>query len=163
MNTMYNQKFKQKLIHCAVMSAMLTAVPTYAFEESSESEADKDVESITVTARRKAETIIEIPMAISSISAMEIQDRNYTSATDIYRTLAGAAMPRGQLILRGLSGGNSTLPDTTATFVDDVPYTFTNLSDVERVEVLRGPQGTLYGSNAIGGTVRINTKKPVLG
>lgn len=101
-------------------------------------------------------------MAISSVSAMEIADRNYTSAQDLYRTLAGAAMPRGQLILRGLSGGNSSAPNTTATFVDDVPFTFTNLSDVERIEVLRGPQGTLYGSNAIGGTVRIITKKPEL-
>jgi len=159
---MNNPKFKQKLINCAILSALICTTPTYAFEENNETSAEEDVESITVTARRKSETIIEIPMAISSISAMEIQDRNYTSATDIYRTLAGAAMPRGQLILRGLSGGNTTTPDTTATFVDDVPYTFTNLSDVERVEVLRGPQGTLYGSNAIGGTVRIITKKPVL-
>ncbi|QSX36341.1 TonB-dependent receptor [Shewanella sedimentimangrovi] len=146
---------------CSAILATLTTVPVSAIAEES-AENTTSIEKVTVTARRKTETLVEIPMAISSVSAMEIADRNYTSATDLYRTLAGAAMPRGQLILRGLSGGNSTTPDTTTTFVDDVPYDFTNLSDVERVEVLRGPQGTLYGSNAIGGTVRIITKKPVL-
>jgi len=166
-----NSKVAKAIRHAMMFSAAATAlVSTSAFSVDTGAES-ADVEIITVTARRKSETIIEIPMAISSISAMEIQDRNYTNAEDIYRTLAGAAIPRGQLILRGLSGGNNTTPETTATFVDDVPYTnsnldsrdiFTDLSDVERVEVLRGPQGTLYGSNAIGGTVRIITKKPVL-
>ncbi|WP_372872543.1 TonB-dependent receptor [Shewanella sp.] len=148
------------LVSCAVLAALITSPITAVAEETSVDTSG--IEKITVTARRKTETLVEIPMAISSVSAMEIADRNYTSATDIYRTLAGAAMPRNQLILRGLSGGNDTTPDTTTTFVDDIPFNFTNLSDVERVEVLRGPQGTLYGSNAIGGTVRIITKKPVL-
>lgn len=153
--------FKHTLVNTAIIASLAGSFSVVA-EETAEAKAESELEKITVTSRRKTETIIEIPMAVSSVSAMEIQDRNYTSATDIYRTLAGAAMPRSQLILRGLSGGNSTVPDTTATFVDDVPFTFTNLSDVERVEVLRGPQGTLYGSNAIGGTVRIITKKPQL-
>ncbi len=121
---------------------------------------EKAVERITVTSRKKEETIIEIPMSVSSVSSTEIENRNYLDAQDLYRTLAGAAMPRGQLILRGLSGGNSAAPGTTTTFTDDVPFAFTNLADVERVEVLRGPQGTLYGSNAIGGTVRVITNKP---
>lgn len=133
-----------------------------AEEEVTETGVAAKVERIEVTARRKSESILEIPMAISSISAIEIADRNYTQAEDLYRTLAGAAMPSSELILRGLSGGNSVSPGTTATFVDDIPFNFTNLSDIERIEVLRGPQGTLYGSNAIGGTVRIITKKPKL-
>lgn len=148
-------------LHLAVLMALTAYPQTYA-QAQQEVEADTEVEKVVVTSRRKEETLVEIPMSVSSISAMDIVDRNYTSATDIYRTLAGAAMPRGQLILRGLSGGNTTVPNTTATFVDDIPFVFTNLSDVERVEVLRGPQGTLYGSNAIGGTVRIITNKPKL-
>lgn len=143
----------------------LVAASTSFYAVSDEQTNDgvkKEVEKITVTSRRKEETIIEVPMQVSTISAMEISDRNLVSAEDFYRTLAGAAAPRGELILRGLSGGNTAFPDTTSVFVDDVPFTFENLNDVERVEVLRGPQGTLYGSNAIGGTVRIITKKPVL-
>ncbi|MCV2883610.1 TonB-dependent receptor [Aestuariibacter sp. AA17] len=153
--------FRTSLI-CTAVCASLSFSSTQAFAQEDAAKEDEKLEKITVTARRKEETLVEIPMAISSVSALEIADRNYTSARDIFRTLAGAAMPRTQLILRGLSGGNTTTPDTTATFVDDVPFLFNNLSDVERVEILRGPQGTLYGSNAIGGTVRIITKKPVL-
>jgi outer membrane receptor protein involved in Fe transport len=153
--------FKKNTLQLAIISCLFSPISTYVIADDKTPEK-ADVETITVTARFKSESIIEIPMSISSISAMDIQARNYTDAKDIYRTLAGAAMPRGQLILRGLSGGNSVSPNTTTTFVDDIPLEFTNLSDIERVEVLRGPQGTLYGSNAIGGTVRIITKKPVL-
>jgi outer membrane receptor protein involved in Fe transport len=153
---------KKSLIYMAITASLSVHNVTYSAEESNEAEAKSEVERIEVTARRKSETILEIPMAISSISAMDIADRNYTQAEDLYRTLAGAALPGDELILRGLSGGNSITPGTTATFVDDIPFDFTNLSDIERIEVLRGPQGTLYGSNAIGGTVRIITKKPKL-
>ena len=153
--------FKKNPLQLAIFSCLLGSISTHAIE-TDDSEKEKEMEKITVTARFKSESIIEIPMAISSISAMDIQDRNYTNAEDIYRTLAGAALPGDELILRGLSGGNTSAPETTTTFVDDIPLDFTNLSDVERVEVLRGPQGTLYGSNAIGGTVRIITNKPVL-
>lgn len=158
---MINPFFKRNTLQLAIISCLFSTISTHVIADDKTPET-ADVEKITVTARFKSESIIEIPMAISSISAIDIQDRNYTNAEDIYRTLAGAAMPRGQLILRGLSGGNSVSPNTTTTFVDDIPFEFTNLSDIERVEVLRGPQGTLYGSNAIGGTVRIITKKPVL-
>ncbi len=151
---------KTSLVCCGVITA-LSSAQTIA-EESASNAEEEQVERIMVTARKKEESIIEVPMAISSISAMEIVDRNYIDSQDLYRTLAGAAAPRGELILRGLSGGNSSVPGTTATFTDGVPFEFTNLSDVERVEVLRGPQGTLYGSNAIGGTIRVITKKPVM-
>ena len=102
-------------------------------------------------------------MNVSTVGAIEIADRNLLNKEDLFRSLAGAANPRGELILRGLSGGNeSTGIGTTSTFTDGIPYDFSDLYDVERVEILRGPQGTLYGSNAIGGTVRIITKKPQL-
>ncbi|GAB3012168.1 TonB-dependent receptor [Bowmanella dokdonensis] len=162
MNSLSNKYIVKSPVCLAVMLALTSSPNLYAQTTDSQDGADKPLEKIIVTSRRKEETLVEIPMAVSSVSAMEIEDRNYTSTTDIYRTLAGAAMPRGELILRGLSGGNTTTPDTTTTFVDDIPFDFTNLADIERVEVLRGPQGTLYGSNAIGGTVRIITKKPVL-
>jgi outer membrane receptor protein involved in Fe transport len=119
-----------------------------------------DIEEIYVTARKKQELVIEIPMNISVIGATEIAKRNLINKEDIFRTIAGGASPRGQLILRGLSGGNDSTPNTTTTFTDGIPFNFSNLYDVERVEVLRGPQGTLWGSNAIGGTVQVITKKP---
>lgn len=151
-----------KLFLYSSIVASLLLSPAYLYANNAAEITHENLESITVTARRKTETLIEIPMSISSLSAQDIQDRNYVDAKDLYRTLAGAAMPRDQLILRGLSGGNDAQPDTTTTFVDDIPLEFTNLADIERIEILRGPQGTLYGSNAIGGTVRIITKKASL-
>ena len=170
---MYNNKLTNVIRLAIILGISSTAsISSFSVAAAQDISQEKEsIEKITVTARHKSESIIEIPMAISTISALEIEDRNYINAEDIYRTLAGAAIPRGQLILRGLSGGNTSTPHTTTTFVDDVPYTsknlntediFTDLFDIERVEVLRGPQGTLYGSNAIGGTVRIITNKPVL-
>ena len=90
-----------------------------------------------------------------------MQKRNIQFGGDLYRTLAGGASAGGELILRGLSGGNDeSAPGTTTTFTDDIPYDFSYMNDIDRVEVLRGPQGTMYGSNAIGGTIRIITNKP---
>ena len=150
---------KLSLLSGAVLSA-LTAFPGYSQEAESDA---TQVERLMVTSRKKTESIIEIPMNVSTVSAIEIADRNLLMKEDLFRSIAGAANPRGELILRGLSGGNESVDiGTTSTFTDGIPYDFSDLYDVERVEVLRGPQGTLYGSNAIGGTVRIITRKPQL-
>ncbi|WP_448549664.1 TonB-dependent receptor [Thalassotalea fusca] len=159
MSNNINNVLKSSLVCSAVLSA-LSSMPLYAAEN--ESKAEEGMERIMVTSRKKAESIIEVPMSVSTVSAMEIADRNLVNKEDIYRTVAGAASPRGELILRGLAGSNDSTPGTTSTFTDGIPYNFSDLYDVERVEVLRGPQGTLYGSNAIGGTVRVITKKPLL-
>ena len=124
--------------------------------------APNDIDEIVVTARKKEEVVLDIPMNISTITETEIKARNIIDKTELYRTIAGAASPRGELILRGLSGSNSAYPNTTNVWTDGIPFDFDNVYDVERVEVLRGPQGTLYGSNAIGGTVHVITNKPDL-
>lgn len=144
------------------MGAWFTS-PVSAQEAAQQTEAEAratQLDVITVTSRKREENIMEVPMNITAISDQEIRDRNLSNVQDIYRTIAGGATATGQLILRGLSGGNTPSPGTTSTFVDGIPFTFGNLFDVERIEVLRGPQGTLYGSNAIGGTVRIVTRQP---
>jgi len=153
-------RFKTTLLHGAILAA-LSGTQLVAAEADTEESAKED-NVITVTARKKSESILDVPMNIATVGEMEIADRNLLNKEDMFRSIAGAASPRGQLILRGLSGGNDSAPDTTTTFTDGVPYDFGDLYDVERIEVLRGPQGTLYGSNAIGGTVRIITNKPRL-
>ena len=137
------------------------ASPAYAQDAATEADAS-NIEEVYVTARKKRELLVEVPMNIATVGSVEIAKRNLINKEDVFRTIAGAASPRGQLILRGLSGSNSSTPGTTSTFTDGVPYDFSNLYDVERVEVLRGPQGTLWGSNAIGGTVQVITTKPNL-
>ncbi|MDH3549037.1 MAG: TonB-dependent receptor [Gammaproteobacteria bacterium] len=149
-------------------SLFATAMAVPALAQDIEDDA-ATIDEITVTARKRQELLIEVPMNIAVIGAAEISSRNLITKEDVYRSVAGAAAPgvggdnqRGELILRGLSGSNDSTPDTSSVFTDGVPFEFDDLYDVERIEVLRGPQGTLYGSNAIGGTVQIITKKPVL-
>jgi len=156
---MFNNPFKISLM-CGVAFAGMAMTPVYA-EENEEAEVSQ-FEEIVVTSRKKKELLIEVPMNIAVVGSAEILKRNLVNKEDFFRSVAGAASPRGQLILRGLSGGNDSTPDTTSTYTDGIPYNFSELYDVERVEVLRGPQGTLWGSNAIGGTVQIITNKPNL-
>lgn len=149
-------------IGAAVQMALLTSAPaSIAIAQDYEPSAQA-IDEIVVSARKRDESIVEVPMNIASVGAQEILARNLFKKEDIYRTIAGAASPRGQLILRGLSGGNDSTPETTSAWTDDIPFDSSDLFDVQRVEVLRGPQGTLFGSNAIGGTVRVITNRPDL-
>lgn len=163
---MKNHTFKYNVLALAMAAAVGVALPAYAQQVQSEDEQAEQAEqvnaqeTITVTSRKRTESIVEVPMNVTSISAIEVADRNITSKDELYRTLAGAASPTGALILRGLSGGNGSAPGTTSSFTDDIPFNFGDLFDIQAVEVLRGPQGTLWGSNAIGGTVRVITQKP---
>lgn len=150
---------KSVLMGSVALSALSLSPSVYAQDDE---ETEDGLEEIYVTARKKRELLAEVPMNITNVGSEEIGKRNLLDREEIYRTIAGAANPRGQLILRGLSGSNSSAPGTTTTFTDGVPLNFSNLFDVERVEVLRGPQGTLWGSNALGGTVQVITKKPNL-
>lgn len=160
-NTMF--KRVRKPVAAAVQMALLVSTPgAVALAQSSNLDdvSEAAIDEIIVTSRKREETLIEVPMNIATVDAAEILARNLYKKEDMYRTIAGGASPRGELILRGLSGGNDSTPSTTSSWTDDIPYNSSDLFDVARVEVLRGPQGTLYGSNAIGGTVRIITNKP---
>jgi len=162
---MSNKTYLQDLIHSILIGGVtygacaVVSMPVYAQDETEQTD-ELIIEEVYVTARKRQELAIEIPMNIAVVGEAEIEARNLVTKEDIYRTIAGAASPRGQLILRGLAGSNDSTPDTTTTFTDGIPFDFSNLYDVERVEVLRGPQGTLWGSNAIGGTVQVITVKP---
>jgi len=149
-------------VSIAVQVALLATAPATMAVAQDTGADDLYIDEIIVTSRKRNETLVEVPMNIATVDSQEILARNLLTKEDVFRTIAGAAAPRGQLILRGLSGGNDSTPDTTSVWTDDIPFDTSDLFDVERIEVLRGPQGTLYGSNAIGGTVRIITKKPVM-
>jgi len=163
----FQRKPTARAVSAALAGSLIAttlAVPALAQDVEADSLA---IDEITVTARKRQELLIEVPMNIAVIGAAEISSRNLITKEDIYRSVAGAAAPgvgednqRGQLILRGLSGSNDATPNTTSVYTDGIPFEFDDLYDVERVEILRGPQGTLYGSNAIGGTVQIITKRP---
>ena len=136
---------------------------TFAFFFNAQEE--NDYEEVVVTANKKEETVQEIPMNISVISEGDIEERGITTPEDFLRTLAGVTTPGGSrfFTFRGLNTSSAQRsPGTSTTYVDEIKGINMNIFDIERIEVLRGPQGTLYGSNAIGGTIRYITNKPNL-
>ena len=135
---------------------------------------------VIVTALRREQDILDVPYNISSVSGDEIALRQMFDSPELLRSVAGVTVvdrgPRNSAVvngvrIRGLNVDSAALGDyavsavsTVSTYVDDTPI-FANflLKDIQRVEVLRGPQGTLYGSGSLGGTVRYVMNPPVLG
>ncbi|NEP57136.1 MAG: TonB-dependent receptor [Symploca sp. SIO2G7] len=125
---------------------------------------------IIVTAEKRPENVQDVPVSITAIPRQEIEDADITSIRDISTNTPNFASftPGRSFILysvRGLSNFNFLSRDPVAFYVDDVPYDYSGFltieqPDLERVEVLRGPQSTLYGRNAQGGVVNIITRKP---
>ena len=123
----------------------------------------QEIEEVIVTANKSAQTVQEIPMNISVITAGDIEERGISNPEDYLRTLAGVSTPGGDsfFIIRGLNTSAAQRNSgTTNVYTDEMNMSMVNIFDIERIELLRGPQGTLYGSNAIGGTLRYITKKP---
>ena len=134
-----------------------------------------DLEEVVVTARYREENLQETPLAISALSAQDLQVRGFTEAYQIGYSIPNASLRPAQAAfgntmsayIRGI-GQYDFLPEFepgVAIYFDDVlqPVTMgsmVDLMDIERVEVLRGPQGTLFGRGALGGAIRYISKKP---
>ncbi|MEM8807168.1 MAG: TonB-dependent receptor, partial [Cyanobacteria bacterium P01_G01_bin.38] len=149
----------------------LSAFDTVAGEPGALGEpADAEAIRILVTAEKQPDDIQDIPISITALTAEEIEDSDITSLEQIAGATPNftAYTPGRNFILysvRGLSNFNFLSRDPVAFYIDDVPYDYTGfldleLTDLERVEVLRGPQSTLYGRNAEAGVVNIVTRRP---
>ncbi len=144
--------FRNQLIFC--LSLMLFMPLSYAQD---------GIEEIIVTANKRAESVQDIAMNVSVLTEDVITERGIYRPEDYLRTLAGVSTPGGDVYytIRGLNTGTAQVTSgTTNTYLDEIAGSITNLYDVARIEVLRGPQGTLYGSNAVGGTIRYIMNKP---
>lgn len=131
------------------------------------------VAEILVTATKRPVAYDRLPASLSLISASQLQTTGTADAAGAVRQLAGVTMTnlgpgRDKILLRGLSDGAFTgrTRSTVGTFLDYVPITYNapdpdlRLADVQGIEVLRGPQGALYGGGSLSGVYRIVTRKP---
>ena len=159
-------------IHLAVLAAIAGAgaAPAYAQDQG----ADLRLEEIVVTAQRREAQIQDVPIAVSAFDPVEMERRQAFNVVDIVSNVPNLVGNNniGQgtattVFLRGIGSTESivTLETALGFYIDDVYISrqgVNNLSlyDVERVEVLRGPQGTLYGRNTTGGALRVITAKP---
>ena len=176
---MQKATFKKSTLSLAVTTGLLmsTSVSSYAEEVAAEDKGK--IERIEVTATRRTQSIQEVPYNISAVSGEDLENGKIIDSTELMRNVAGiTVVDRGYrnsgavngIIIRGVNvdaGSNgdvalSAVP-TVATYINDTPlYANFILKDISMVEVLRGPQGTLYGSGSLAGTVRYKMNEPQL-
>jgi iron complex outermembrane receptor protein len=143
--------------------AASTTKPAAAASEST------GIEEIVVTAQRRSENVMAVPLAISASTGTMLQASGIKDLTAIRFNTPGFIAQSGtgytQIYIRGIGNGVFVGADpSVATFIDDIPHVYGSLVDdlvnVERVEILKGAQGGLYGRNASGGVVNIITRQP---
>jgi iron complex outermembrane receptor protein len=132
------------------------------------------LQEVVVTAQKRSQNIKDIPMSISALSGYEIQAKQIKDYEDIARAIPGVSFDSlagseglDNISIRGISSTSGSA--TVGIYIDDSSITVKNffdgssepkLFDIDRIEVLRGPQGTLYGASSMGGTIRFITKQP---
>ncbi|HLS80550.1 MAG TPA: TonB-dependent receptor [Steroidobacter sp.] len=147
--------------------ATLSASPVYA------QESGRVLEEILVTARQRAESITDVPATIQAFTARDIQAAGIERPTDFIALTPGLAQVQTaevgdlQLSIRGLNTGRD-IETNFALVIDGVlqtnPTAFNQeLANVEQIEVVKGPQGAIYGRNAVAGAVIVTTRKPERG
>ena len=161
------------LFGCASVSAAMLAEPSLAQQSRPDS---SQLEEIIVTAQKRESTVQTTPASLTAVSGRDIQDRGLTDLSDLVLSVPGVSMRTsgpgmGEFEMRGIAstGGNSP---TVGFYYDETPLTAPAASnegkivispalyDLNRVEVLRGPQGTLYGSGSMGGTIKVVPNPP---
>jgi len=142
--------------------------------ETDDAEASNAPQEIIVTAQRREESLQEVPLAVSAFGAQELEARQVTDTLDLvnyvpnlighHNTAVGTA---NAYSMRGLANSESisTFDPPVGTYIDDIYVSRQgannfSLFDVERVEVLRGPQGTLFGRNTTGGAINVIMARP---
>ncbi len=173
---------RRSLLSVAVAAGLLTQGALYAQDSATTSPAKSpeditQLDTVTVTAQGREQNILDVPYNISAVEGDTIERANIQDTAELMRYVPGVGVidrgARGSsttssIRIRGLNVDSSALGDfavgaaaTVATYVDKTPlYANFLLSDIDRVEVLRGPQGTLYGSGALGGAVRYIMRQP---
>lgn len=163
-----------------VIAQQISAAPADSNEEPASADTVR-VEEVLVTAQRRDEEISKVPISMSAFSQDTLDALDVGSVADLAGIVPGLLIPHpdttnnanSAIAIRGIfSGGNTP---TTQLYIDETPIAiremrqggpsgsfFPTVFDLERVEVLRGPQGTLFGSSAMGGAIRFITPQPNL-
>ena len=145
------------------------------FSQTDSALAEEDVEEVVVTASKREANLQDLPMAVQAITSEELEAKNISDFNDIANlvpsiTVDDSGSGNSYFYIRGVSdggfGNRAGAQASTALYIDEQPLSTIggnpdlHVYDIERVEILTGPQGTLYGSSSQAGTVRIITKKP---
>jgi iron complex outermembrane recepter protein len=163
---------------CSLIS-VLVCTPALA-QSTDAAETAAPAEEIVVTANRRQQNIVDVPLAVTALQGDDLNRKGLTQIESFASQVPGFSIENQgrigiRLVLRGQNTGGSVGGAAVASMIDDVILTSgsalsrgalvtpnLDLFDMERIEVLRGPQGTLYGANALGGLLKYVAKKPEL-
>ncbi|MEA3016553.1 MAG: iron complex outerrane recepter protein, partial [Sphingomonadales bacterium] len=174
------------LASAAIAASLMAGAPAFAQPDSAQTGTEADEENvvredadIVVTASLREERLIEVPFSVNAQTEEDIQRSGAVTLEDISRNVAGLAVQnlgpgQSQVSIRGVSAGQIVrdqpgVKEQVGVYLDDSVISLSlftpdlDLFDLTRVETLRGPQGTLFGSGSVGGTIRYITNQPKLG
>ena len=168
---------KRKYLSIAIGGILLAPA---AFVQAQEQQAAPagtkatQLDEVTVTARRRSESIQDVPVAVSAFGEEQIKDLQASTVEGLQGAVPNMNIAQGRgsansvnVFIRGIGQPDAlqTFDPGVGMYVDDVYYSRINgalfsLFDIQQLEVLRGPQGTLYGKNSTGGAIKLTTKNP---
>ncbi|MBW8812632.1 MAG: TonB-dependent receptor [Caulobacterales bacterium] len=158
-----------------------SVTPANLAAQAEPSETAQVVAELIVTANKREERLLSVPAAISALSGASLRRNQAHRFEDYLTTVPGlnyvsSGEGTTQLILRGITSGTTQVSSTVGIYVDEAPFGSSTVfaggafgtpdfdtSDIARIEVLKGPQGTLYGANALGGVLKFVTTAPDAG
>ncbi|MSQ98975.1 MAG: TonB-dependent receptor [Xanthomonadales bacterium] len=165
--------WKRSAMFSAIAAGLTPGMSTVSFAQDQDEEENARLEEVIVTARKRNENIQDIPQSIQAFSSEDITKQGIKSLKDVAKfvpamTVVGGASGLNKIIFRGLAdSARPFIADSSAAiYLDEQPLTTGAQSpevrpiDLERIETLAGPQGTLYGASSQSGTVRYITAKP---
>ena len=164
--------------HALLAATSLAALAALPVAASAQDKANA-VEEVVVTATKRDATILNVPFSINAQTEADIQKSGAVTLEDLSRNVAGLTIQnlgpgQSQVSVRGVSAGQVVrdqpgVKEQVGVYLDESVISLSlftpdiDLFDLNRVETLRGPQGTLFGSGSVGGTIRYITKQPKLG
>jgi len=167
---------------CRLLSGAILTLPCVVLAEGGSESPQKNtgLEEVVVTATKQAESIDKVPISLTALTQAQMDTKGIRTVDDVVRQTPGIDFSRSpfgggtgsNIAIRGIL--STTGASTTGVYIDDIPIqsranqenfagaAFPQVFDLERVEVLRGPQGTLWGAGAEGGAIRFITPDPGL-
>jgi len=173
--------YKKNILSAAITTVLMSGGITTVLMSGGIANA-AEIERIVVTSTKRSENIQDVPVSVTALNGEALEQLNVTSFDDYVKYLpnvskGGRGPGQNEIYIRGMASDASTISvaeaqgsaPTVALYVDEQPVSAGGrnldvyITDVERIEVLAGPQGTLFGASSEAGTVRIITNKPELG
>jgi len=174
------------MLSLVILTLVVFCLPLFAQEtpppeepKPAVEEPQKVSEEIVVTARKREETVQDVPVSVAAPTESQLRDRGADTLEDISTNVAGFSVQnlgpgQSQVTMRGVSAGQIVrdqpgVKEQVGVYLDESVISLSlftpdvDLFDVSRVEILRGPQGTLFGSGSLSGTVRYITNQPQIG